>query len=47
MTTTGSIIVTESVKNISPGSGLAFEPLGTQEFGAADVTLELFSLIGQ
>lgn len=47
MATTGSVIVTESVKNISPGSGLTFEPLGTQEFAAAETSLELFRLLEQ
>jgi pimeloyl-ACP methyl ester carboxylesterase len=45
MAATGAIIVTESVKNISPGSGFTFEPLGKQEFATSEPSLDLYRLI--
>lgn len=44
MAAPGSIIVTESVRNISPGSGFTFEALGQQEVGVSDSRLDLFLL---
>ena len=42
MAAPGSIIVTESARNIAPGSGFAFEPIGQQPFIGLDTPLELF-----
>jgi class 3 adenylate cyclase len=44
MAASGAIIVTESVKNISPGSGFVFEPLGKQELAASELPLDIFRL---
>jgi pimeloyl-ACP methyl ester carboxylesterase len=47
MAAPGSIIVTDGVKNISPGSGLEFEPLGAQIIAGLETPLNVFLLNDQ
>lgn len=45
MGASGAIVVSESVVNISPGSGFTFEPLGQHELAASPQPLDLFLLV--
>jgi hypothetical protein len=45
MASSGNIIATESVKNISPGSGFEFESLGAQAFAGMETALEVFLVL--
>ncbi len=46
MTESGSVIVTESVRNISSGAGLLLETLGEQTFAGIETPLEVFLVSG-
>jgi pimeloyl-ACP methyl ester carboxylesterase/DNA-binding XRE family transcriptional regulator len=47
MTVSGSIIVTQSVRVISPGSGVTFEPIGEQQLVESQPPLLLYRIVRQ